>query len=134
MSISAGPAWRYRDPKTGSAIGRSEGLGLASHAMFAAGAFSADPRDPLRADAEVLANFSVAELERDGEWRELVPGMVLTVEPGCYIRPGAGVPEAYAGIGVRIEDDALVTSAGCEIITEAAPKAVPDIEALMRGS
>jgi Xaa-Pro aminopeptidase len=73
------------------------------------------------------------EYKRDGEWRELVPGMVLTVEPGCYIRPGADVPEAFAGIGVRIEDDALVTEDGCDIITAAAPKTVADIEALMRG-
>src|ERR1700758_399978 len=64
LDAGAGPSWRYHDPKTGSAIGRSEGLGLASLAMFEAGAFSADPRDPLRADAEVLANFSVAKLER----------------------------------------------------------------------
>ena len=72
------------------------------------------------------------DYKRDGEWRELVPGMVLTVEPGCYIRPGPDVPERYAGIGVRIEDDALVTRAGCEIITAAAPKSIADIEALMR--
>jgi Xaa-Pro aminopeptidase len=71
--------------------------------------------------------------KRDGEWRELVPGMVLTVEPGCYIRPDADVPERYAGIGVRIEDDAVVTETGCEIITAAAPKSISDIEALMRG-
>jgi hypothetical protein len=64
LDAGAGPSWRYHDPKTGTAIGRSEGLGLASLAMFAAGAFSADPAQPLRADAEVLANFSVAELER----------------------------------------------------------------------
>lgn len=68
----------------------------------------------------------------NGEWRELVPGMVLTVEPGCYIRAGDGVPEDFAGIGVRIEDDAVVTSSGCTIITAAAPKAVAEIEALMR--
>src|SRR4051812_24279485 len=73
------------------------------------------------------------EYKRDGEWRELEPGMVLTVEPGCYIRPGANVPERYAGIGVRIEDDALVTQHGCDNITAAAPKTVADIEALMRG-
>jgi hypothetical protein len=64
LDAGAGPSWRYRDPETGSDIGRSEGLGLASLAMFTAGAFSADPRDPLRVDAGVLANFSVANLER----------------------------------------------------------------------
>lgn len=72
------------------------------------------------------------DYKQDGEWRELVPGMVLTVEPGCYIRPAPGVPEAYANIGVRIEDDALVTAHGCEIITAAAPKTIAEIEALMR--
>ena len=72
------------------------------------------------------------DYKRDGEWRELEPGMVLTVEPGCYVRPGAGVPPKYAGIGVRIEDDALVTPGGCEILTSAAPKTVRDIEELMR--
>jgi Xaa-Pro aminopeptidase len=59
--------------------------------------------------------------------------MTLTVEPGCYIRSGPGVPEAFAGIGVRIEDDALVTDHGCEIITAAAPKKIEDIESLMQG-
>jgi Xaa-Pro aminopeptidase len=72
------------------------------------------------------------DYKRDGEWRELVPGMVLTVEPGCYIRPAPGVPEAFANIGVRIEDDALVTEQGCELITAAAPKTITEIEALMR--
>ena len=64
LDAGAGPSWRYHDPVTGSAIGRSEGLGLASLAMFANGVFSSDPRHPLRADADVLANFSVADLER----------------------------------------------------------------------
>jgi Xaa-Pro aminopeptidase len=73
------------------------------------------------------------DYKRHGEWRELKAGMVLTVEPGCYVRPGPGVPERYAGIGIRIEDDALVTGSGCEIITAAAPKTVAAIEALMRG-
>ncbi|SEE09647.1 URC4/urg3 family protein [Bradyrhizobium erythrophlei] len=62
LDAGAGPSWRYCDPVTGSAIGRSEGLGLASLAMFAAGAFSSDPRQPLRADADVLANLSVTDL------------------------------------------------------------------------
>jgi Xaa-Pro aminopeptidase len=72
------------------------------------------------------------DYKRDGEWRELEPGMVLTVEPGCYIRPGSEFAGSYAGIGVRIEDDALVTASGCEILTAAAPKSISDIEALMR--
>jgi Xaa-Pro aminopeptidase len=67
-----------------------------------------------------------------GEWKQLVPGMTLTVEPGCYIRPADGVPERFWNIGVRIEDDALVTATGCEIVTSGAPKRADDIEALMR--
>jgi Xaa-Pro aminopeptidase len=72
------------------------------------------------------------DYKRAGNWRPLEPGMTLTVEPGLYVRPGEGVPERYWNIGVRIEDDALVTPVGCEIITHAAPKSVTDIEALMR--
>lgn len=64
LDAGAGPTWRYQDPKTGQAIGRSEGLGLASLAMFAAGAFSADPAQPLRADASVLQQLTVADLEK----------------------------------------------------------------------
>jgi Xaa-Pro aminopeptidase len=70
---------------------------------------------------------------KEGEhWAPLAPGMVLTIEPGCYIRPADDVPEAFWNIGVRIEDDAVVTAGGCEIITAAAPKKIADIEALMR--
>jgi len=71
------------------------------------------------------------DYKRDGQWRELAPGMVLTVEPGCYIRPAEGVPERFWNMGVRIEDDAVVTPSGCEIITAAAPKAVAEVETLM---
>jgi Xaa-Pro aminopeptidase len=67
-----------------------------------------------------------------GESRPLEPGMLLTVEPGCYIRPGDKVPEEFWDIGVRIEDDILVTAAGNENLTAAAPKSVADIEALMQ--
>jgi hypothetical protein len=73
LDAGAGPSWRYRDPITGSAVGRSEGLGLASLAMFAAGAFSADPRDPLRVDADVLAHISVADIERGLQVSDLNP-------------------------------------------------------------
>jgi Xaa-Pro aminopeptidase len=60
--------------------------------------------------------------------------MVLTVEPGLYIRPAEDVPQVFWNIGVRIEDDALVTTAGCEILTSAAPKSVAEIEALIAAS
>lgn len=74
------------------------------------------------------------DYKRDGRWRPLEPGMVLTVEPGCYIRAGAGVPDGFADIGVRIEDDALVTASGREILTADAPKQAAEIEALMRSA
>ncbi|WP_374339210.1 Xaa-Pro aminopeptidase [Methyloversatilis sp.] len=65
------------------------------------------------------------------EWRTLEAGMVLTVEPGCYIRPADDVPEAFWNIGIRIEDDVIVTADGCDIYTAAAPKTIADIEAVM---
>ena len=71
------------------------------------------------------------DYKRNGAWLKLEPGMTLTVEPGCYVRPAEGVPEQFWNIGVRIEDDALVTASGCEIITAAAPKSIDDIESLM---
>lgn len=72
------------------------------------------------------------EYKQDGDWRLLAPGMVLTVEPGCYIRPDDKVPAAFWNIGVRIEDDAVVSADGCEFITDDAPRSVADIEAVMR--
>ena len=72
------------------------------------------------------------EYKRAGQWRALVPGMTLTVEPGLYIRAAADVPEALRDIGVRIEDDVLVTEGACEVLTSQAPKTVAEIEALIR--
>lgn len=71
------------------------------------------------------------EYKPGGEWRRFEPGMTLTVEPGCYVRPGDNVSERFWNIGVRIEDDVAVTAAGCEVLTAAAPKAVRDVEALV---
>jgi Xaa-Pro aminopeptidase len=72
------------------------------------------------------------EYKRQGNWRRLAPGMALTVEPGLYIRAADDVPERLRDIGVRIEDDVVVTAGECEVITAEAPKLVDDIEALMR--
>lgn len=69
--------------------------------------------------------------DKSGAWRMLEPGMVLTVEPGCYIRPADNVPEHFWNIGIRIEDDALVTADGCDILTITAPKTIADIETVM---
>ena len=73
------------------------------------------------------------EYKRAGKWRTLAPGMTLTVEPGLYIRAAADVPQRLRGIGIRIEDDVLVTEAGCDVITAEAPKSIADIEALKKG-
>jgi Xaa-Pro aminopeptidase len=59
--------------------------------------------------------------------------MALTVEPGIYVRPAQGVPEQYWNIGIRIEDDVVVTDTGARILSDAAPRQVAEIEELMRG-
>ncbi len=74
----------------------------------------------------------VGEYKKDGKWRLLHPGMALTVEPGCYIRSADNVPRHFWNIGVRIEDDVMVTKSGCEVLTASAPKTVTEIEELMR--
>ncbi len=66
------------------------------------------------------------------QWRLLEPGMVLTVEPGIYIAPGTrGVDRCWQGIGVRIEDDVLVTAAGAEVLSQALPREPDQVEALV---
>lgn len=73
----------------------------------------------------------VGEYKIDGEWRQFEPGMVTTVEPGLYITAADDIPERFHNIGVRIEDDVVVTRDGHCVLTEAAPKSVEAIEALV---
>ena len=74
----------------------------------------------------------VGDYKRGGDWRALAPGMMLTVEPGFYVRPEQNVPERFWNIGIRIEDDVLVTEGACEVLTHAAPRTVAEIEAVMK--
>jgi Xaa-Pro aminopeptidase len=74
----------------------------------------------------------VGDYKVGGEWRVLEPGMVMTVEPGLYVAPGSrGVARKWWGIGIRTEDDVLVTPEGCEVLTRHVPKTVDEIEALV---
>lgn len=73
----------------------------------------------------------VGSYRLDGEPRPLVPGMVLTIEPGLYVPEDEDLPEPFRGLGIRIEDDVAVTPDGHEVLTASAPKRVADIEALM---
>jgi len=83
-------------------------------------------------DVHDAGEYKVRKNGGQGSWRPLSPGMVLTVEPGLYIRAAPDVPERLRGIGVRIEDDVLVHEEGCEVLSAEAPKRIEDIEALMR--
>jgi len=78
-------------------------------------------------DVHDVGDYKVAD-----QWRLFEPGMVLTVEPGIYIpAQSKSVPRKWWDIGIRIEDDVLVTSTGCEVLTEALPRKIDEIEALM---
>ena len=76
----------------------------------------------------------VGDYKVGDEWRVLEPGMAMTVEPGIYIPAGMrGVPKRFWNIGIRIEDDVVVTSSGCEILTDGVPRSPDEIEAVMSG-
>lgn len=80
-------------------------------------------------DVHDVGDYRVAD-----QWRLLEPGMVMTVEPGIYISPGnKKVAKKWRGIGIRIEDDVVITERGCEVLSSGAPKTVEEIEALMAG-
>jgi Xaa-Pro aminopeptidase len=76
----------------------------------------------------------VGDYKTDGQWRELKSGMSLTVEPGCYIRPSDDVPISLWNIGIRIEDDVVISATGNEVLTGDTPKTVAAIEELMKKS
>jgi len=74
----------------------------------------------------------VGDYKVDDEWRTLEPGMVMTAEPGLYLNAGTrGLPKRYGNIGIRIEDDVLITKDGHEVLSAGAPKTVAEIEAHM---
>ena len=73
----------------------------------------------------------VSRYKVNGEWRALQAGMVTTVEPGIYIKPGLDVDQRWWGIGIRIEDDVLITESGTDVLTKDMPKEIAEIERLM---
>jgi Xaa-Pro aminopeptidase len=113
--------------------------------MVALGLLQGDPEELIRREQHRqfymhgtghwlgLDVHDVGRYKLDGQPRPFQAGMIMTVEPGLYIAPDAeGAPERLRGIGVRIEDDVLITAAGPEVLTGEAPKEVADIEAVMR--
>jgi Xaa-Pro aminopeptidase len=76
----------------------------------------------------------VGDYKVGGEWRVLEPGMALTVEPGIYIRPAPRIAKEFWNIGIRIEDDVLVTQGDPEVLTKALEKSPEAIERLMRAA
>ncbi len=76
----------------------------------------------------------VGDYKVGDEWRVLEPGMVMTIEPGLYVAPAKGVAKKWWNIGIRIEDDVLVTKGGHEVLTDGVPKEPDQIEALMAGA
>lgn len=83
-------------------------------------------------DVHDVGSYKITQQSNEAEWRPYEAGMVVTVEPGLYIAPDDETVEArWRGIGIRIEDDVLVTAAGNEVLTKDVPKTVQDIEQLM---
>ena len=70
--------------------------------------------------------------QKEKPWRILKSGMVITIEPGLYIRPADDIDESFWNIGIRIEDDAVINDSGCELISRGVPVKADEIEALMK--
>lgn len=83
-------------------------------------------------DVHDVGDYRDAGGRGERAWRELRPGMVLTIEPGIYVRPADDIPEHFWNIGIRTEDNALLTADGCELLTRDVPVDADAIEALMK--
>ncbi len=79
-----------------------------------------------------VSHFVGLDVHDVGSTERLLPGMVFTIEPGLYIPDSSNCNKKYWGIGIRIEDDILVTENGCKILSEAAPRTIGEIEILMK--
>ena len=69
--------------------------------------------------------------DMNGDWLDYAPGMITTIEPGIYINENLDVPDEYKNIGIRIEDNVVVTETGFKVLTDLVPKEINDIESLM---
>jgi uncharacterized protein DUF1688 len=124
LDAGAGPSWRYFDPLTGIGVGRSEGLGLASLAMFGHGLFSANPADLLRADADALSRLLVADLERGLQVSNINPllgiegranllhrlGVLVTSRPEVFASKDAPRPGGLFDHLVSLADDGRISA------------------------
>ena len=134
------PGARIADVHAAAARAMAEGLvalgALAGDADGIVGDESYKPFYPHQTSHWLgLDVHDVGDYAENGASRALRAGMVFTVEPGLYFRPGhEGTPEALAGIGVRIEDDVVVTPHGCEVLTSALPTAADEVEAWVGGA
>lgn len=130
----------------GNSVGRPHEVAtrVLTEGMVKLGLLSGEVEELIRADKQKqfymhgtghwlgMDVHDVGRYKLAGEFRQFEAGMVMTVEPGLYIAPGTeGVDPIYWGIGIRIEDDVLVTAQGPEVLTSGVPKKVSDIESLM---
>lgn len=139
-------------PQAGFTDGHDAAVRVLVQGMLDTGLLDANKVGSLE-DAIANGNYKQFYMHRTGHWlgmdvhdvgeylqttagsrqsRKLQPGMVLTVEPGLYVRPAEGVPPEFWNIGIRIEDDIAITATGCEVLSAGAPKTVDEIESVCR--